>query len=442
MNDRQPPQNLEAERGVIGSILMDGSVLVDVMTVVTAGDFYRESHQLIYQAAADLFEAGSQVDATLLAEELGRRGHLARAGGEDYLGECYGSVPHSANARLYAQIVRQKAMVRKLVEECTEIIRGAYANTQTAEELIADAERRVMAVGESAAVGESVTLYESSRRSMDRARQRRDGKLKGLESGLGNLDFIIGGFHPRKLYVLAARPSIGKSALAMNIAERIATEQQVPTLFVSLEMDHMELSDRFLCNAAGVDGDSLRYPTRMADDQWRDLDYVVESRAKASKLVIDDPAHMTVSQFTANARRHKARHGLGFLVVDYLQMLDGQPRKGELREQEVARVSRRLKAIAKELHVPVLALAQLNRAVESREDRRPRISDLRESGSIEADADVVMLLHRPDYYDPDDDPGMAYVLIPKHRDGPVGTVELCFDKEQQRFRDFNPEIPR
>jgi replicative DNA helicase len=440
--DHLPPQNIEAEEGVLGGMLQDWSVAPEVLDVLRPGDFYRDSHQAVFAEMAEVFTEGGPCDQIILCDRLTRKGLLGGAGGAEALAELQASVPHAANARYHAEIVRQKAVARALVEAHTRGLRDAYSNNFTAEEMAENSAALVMAASEGLAREASVTLGVAAVEVMGRLAQRIEtGDHPGFPTGLGDLDFLLDGLKPRRLYVLAARPSIGKSAMAFGVASHAAIEHRVPVRFVSLEMDRHELAERFLASRANVPGGKLRNPRALDHRELAALSRAADPDPSGGRLVIDDAAEQTLFQIGARARRHKARHGLGLLVVDYLQLIDGQPRKGDSREQEVSRVSRRLKVLAKELEIPVLACCQLNRAAESREDRKPRLADLRESGSIEQDADAVLLLHRPDFYDPRDRPGEADVIVAKHRGGPTGLVKLAFDATKARFDSLSTAEP-
>lgn len=434
---RLPPQNLECEAGVLGAVLIDAAAMNEVRDVLEVEDFYRDSHQTVYRILCGLYDAGGPIDALIVGDELTRLDKLGEVGGIEFIAELVNGVPHAANARYHADIVKQKATARKLIEAHTEGLREAYSNTMTAAELLESAERRVLAIGQAAVKDTSIKLGPAAALALDLVDARERGEVHGLNTGFDDLDDLLDGLQPERFYLLAARPSLGKSALAFNIAERASIEGGYPVLFVSLEMNKIELADRFLAARAGVDGYSLRYPRRLADGDRGRLAEACRLAAR-SRLVIDDPPHLTVGQLCARARRMKAREkGLGLVVVDYLQLVgSGLNSRNGNREQEIAYISRALKGLAKEIHVPVLAVCQLNRAVESRDDRKPRLADLRESGSLEQDADAVMLLHRPEFYDPSDEPGRAKVIIAKHRGGATGVVELGYDKTQCRF--YNP----
>lgn len=428
--DRMPPSNLQAEMGVLASVLLDNAAMHDVAAVLTPGDFFRSEHEELYRAILGHYDAGRAFDLVILAETLGPR--LAAVGGHEALARIMESVPHAANAGYYARIVREKAVARSLIEAATEILRDGYANESTAEQLVEAAERRIFAVAEAESTGETLPAPEVISLVFDRLATREEGEVPGLGTGFPDLDDRIDGLQPGSLVILAARPAVGKSAIAMSIADHVAVEGGSGVLFVSLEMNRIELGARLITARAGVDSYRLKNPAALSIGDRRALGEA-RQRVARSRLMIDDTPIRTVTQIAANARRIKARSGLGLVVIDYIQLIDGQRSKGESRQEEVARVSKRLKGLARELEVPVIALAQLNRQSETRDDRRPRLADLRESGQLEADADIVLLLHRPEMYDVNDRPGEADLIIAKNRMGGTGVVRLAFRKECTRF---------
>jgi replicative DNA helicase len=434
--DRLPPQNLEAEQGVLGSILLDNDVLHDVVAKLKVDDFYRDSHQVIYRAIRDLYDQGKAIDAITLAEELGRRNELKLIGGDEALSEILAGVPHAANARYYADIVRQKSIGRLLIHSANEILRDGYSNSFTAEELLEKAEQRIFDIAGDQVQGETVELRDVVTKAMTRIAARSESKhpITGLGTGYFELDDITGGFQPGQLVILAARPSMGKTALALNVCEHAAVELKVPVLFVSLEMGQLELAERLLCSRSKVDGYKLRTGQSLGHREMKLLGDGYDA-LRDSPLFIDDTPARNMLQITANARRLKLRQQIGMIVVDYIQLVDSEESR-DSRQEQIAKISRRLKTLARELEVPVVALSQLNRAVENREDRRPRMADLRESGAIEQDADVVLLLHRPEYYDPNDQPGIAELIIAKNRNGATDTVKLTFLKNITRFENL------
>ena len=434
--DRVPPQNIEAEQGVLGGILLDNDVLHEVAPLLKPDDFYRDNHQVIYRAIRDLYDAGKPVDVIILAEELRRREDYQRVGGDEALSQIIGSVPHAANTKYHAQIVREKAVARALIESANEILREGYANTQTADDLLQNAERRIFAITEEQVTGETVELKDVVTRAMGRIVERSESKhpVTGLGSGYIELDDITAGFQGAQLIILAARPSMGKTAIALNICENVAVNQRAGVLFVSLEMGQLELAERLLCAKSKVDGHKLRTGQNLGNRELQMLGKGYDA-LQSAPIFIDDTPTRNVLQITANARRLKMRHGIGMVVIDYIQLIDSEETR-DSRQEQIAKISRRLKTLARELHIPVVALSQLNRGVENREDRRPRMADLRESGAIEQDADLVLLLHRPEYYDPNDQPGIAELIIAKNRAGATGTVKLTFLKNFMRFENL------
>jgi replicative DNA helicase len=431
--DKLPPQNLEAEQGVLGSILLDNDVLHEVVPLLKIEDFYRDSHQLIYRAVRDLYDLGRAIDAITLAEELTRRGEYEKIGGDDAVATILGSVPHAANAVYYAQIVRKKAITRELIEAAHQIIREGYSNARTAEELLEMSERLVFTIAEDQVAGETVELRDVVTKAMDRIALRSEERhpLTGVPTGFFELDDITGGFQPSQLVILAARPSMGKTAFALNICEHVAFERKTGVLLVSLEMGSMELGERLLCARSKVDGHKLRTGHGLGTREMTQLGKAYDELRSAPVFIDDTPAR-NMLQITANARRLKMRQNIGLIVVDYIQLIDAEESR-DSRQEQIAKISRRLKTLARELNVPVIALSQLNRAVENREDRRPRMADLRESGAIEQDADLVLLLHRPEYYDPNDQPGIAELIVAKNRSGPTGNAKFTFLKNITRF---------
>jgi replicative DNA helicase len=438
LGDRLPPQNLEAERSVLGSVLLDNDVLHEIVPMLSVSDFYRDVHQTIYQAIRDLYDLGKGIDAITLADELIRRDQFDKIGGDETLTEIVGSVPHAANARYYAAIVRERAISRQLIDSATEIIRDGYSNQYTAQELLESAERKVFAIAEEQIQGDTLDLKDVLNRAMDAiaARAETGGHaITGVGSGLIDLDDITGGFQPGQLVVLAARPSMGKTALALNICDHAAIELKTPVLCVSLEMGHQEIAERLLCARSRVDGHKLRTGMGLGNREMTQLAKAFSELSKGAPIFIDDTPARNMLQITASSRRLKLRSKLGLIVVDYIQLVDSEDAR-ESRQEQIAKISRRLKTLARELEVPVVALSQLNRAVESREDRRPRMADLRESGAIEQDADIVLLLHRPEYYDANDRPGIAELIVAKNRNGRTGDVPLTFLKSIMRFENM------
>ncbi len=433
-----PPQNLDAERGVLGSILLLNEAIDDVGEVLKADHFYSDGHQKIYAAIRDLYENNVRgIDAVTLSEELMRREHFDEIGGAGYLAEILDTVPHAAHVRYYANIVREKWMQRQLIYACTEILADSYAPQTDIDDLMQSAERRIFSIVEEQEGGGNLSISDILIDAFHRIDERINtaGEVSGITTGFTDLDEHTTGLQPTELIILAARPSMGKTAFVCNMADAIARNANKGVLLFSLEQSNLELAERFLCISSKVNGHDLRAGNLNAQQR----DQLMEASDSLSRLplFIDDKPGRTMGQIAALARRLHRRSPLGVIIIDYLQLVEPED-KNAPREQQIAGISRRLKFLAKELRVPVIALAQLNRGVELREDKRPRLADLRESGSIEQDADMVMFLHRPDAYDPEDRPGEAEIVIAKHRSGPTGIIRLTWRKEFMRFENYTP----
>jgi len=410
--------------------------LHDIVQILKIEDFYRDSHQVIYKTIRDLYELARPVDGIILAEELTKRGELEQVGGDEAIRTILEAPPHAANAKFYAQIVRQKAVSRELIEAANEILRDGYSNSFSSDDLLQSAERKIFAIAEEQSTGETVELKDVIVSAMDRITARAEDRhaVTGVGTGYFDLDEITGGFQGSQLIILAARPSMGKTALALNICEHVICDLKKAVLFVSLEMGELELVERLLSSRARVDGHKLRTGKNLGQQ-----DLVALGRGyaelRAAPLFIDDTPARNMLQVTANARRLKLRQDIGLICIDYIQLVDSEESR-DSRQEQIAKISRRLKQLARELNIPVVALSQLNRAVENREDRRPRMADLRESGAIEQDADLVLLLHRPEYYDANDQPGVAELIIAKNRSGATGSVKFAFIKNLTRFENL------
>lgn len=439
---RLPPQNLEAEQGVLGSILLDNDMLDEVLPVLRAEDFYRDAHQIVYRAVRDLYDAAKAVDAVTLSEELTRLGVIDEVGGIEFIAEVVNSVPHAANARYYADIVKQKSVSRAVIEACNETLREAYSNQHTAESLCDNLYRRASEAAEGGTKDNVTDLREPLAAFADRMDDRRHGPT-GILSGFPDLDSLTDGWQDGMLYVIAGRPSMGKSAMALNVADVAAHHYQAPVLFFSLEMRSLELSERLVCAEAGISSHRIRDPNNL--DQAEMIRFAdAYARLRGTPLYFDDSPLYNVTQISAIARKHKRKSGVRMVVIDYLQLLDMEDGSRANRQEQVAKTSRRLKVLARTLDVPVILLSQLNRQSESREDKRPRMSDLRESGSVEQDADVVILVHRPDRYDANDQPGIVELIVDKNRNGATGVVKVGNRLDQFRLNDLagNQFVPR
>ncbi len=441
--DRQPPFNLEAEAGVLGSILLLPDVCDDVALILRPDDFYDDANRKLFHHMLDMHDSGRKIDITLLVERLKSSGDFELIGGASYLGRVSQSVPNAAHATYYANIVRQKAIFRALIEASTEILRDAYDESRESRELLSQAEQRIFSILDNRGDSSVSDIREILHEAMDRldARMRGEHTSGGVDTGFTALDSLCGGFHDSELIILAARPSMGKTAFAMNITEYVSVDIEVPTLFVSLEMSSIELADRLLCSKARVNGHRLRNGT-ISNDERRKL-VETASQISQSPLFVDDSPSRTITEIAAAARRIRRREGkLGLIVIDYLQLIEPDNSK-DPRQEQVAKIARRLKGLARELKVPVLCLAQLNRQAEDSKDHVPKLSHLRESGAIEQDADVVMFIHREEYFrrgeEQKDVAGEAEIHIAKQRNGPVGKIDLIWRKEFTRFEDKAPE---
>ncbi|MFV0442912.1 MAG: replicative DNA helicase [Planctomycetaceae bacterium] len=435
--ERIPPQDLEAERCVIGSILADVDVIDDVMQHIQPHHFYSDAHRQMYETIHAMYENGIRgIDAVTLGHELDRKGVLAEIGGPSTILAVMQAVPHAAHAEYYAKIVREKFMQRSLINACTESLREAYYGRDAAEEIVARAEQRVYNIAEDQGGLERIGIGEILNLTFERIFHRMDqeGAISGIPTGFHGLDDVTSGFQPSELLILAARPAMGKTALVCNFALAVA-ESGTGALLFSLEQSRLELAERLLCIYAKLDGHKLRQGE--LDDVEQHALMEGANAMRELKLFIDDTAGRTMSQIAAIARRLKRRHGLGIVIIDYLQLIEPED-KNQPREQQISSITRRLKFLAKDLDIPVIALAQLNRGVEQREDKRPRLADLRESGAIEQDADIVMFLHRPEAYDPEDRPGEADLIVAKNRHGPIGTVQLVWLRQMMKFGDRAP----
>ena len=441
LTDRLPPQALEAEKSVLGSLLRDNAVIGDVIPILRTENFYSDAHQKIYQAIIDLYDAGTPVDTVLLAETLQRKGQFDDIGRGAYIAELWDFTPTAANAEYYARIVRDRAILRDIIHVSNEILRDAQDQVQPADELLETTQRRVLEVAQKGIVGQTVTLHEALSAAYDRIDRLSLGEAKsisGLPTGFLDLDELTAGLQNRELIILAARPSVGKTALGLNIARNIIVNEGIPVFFVSLEQSRLELAERLLCAQGRVDSHKLR-KGHLSGEEMQEL-IAAGGILQRAPLFIDDTPGQGMLRISANARRLKLRHAIRLVIIDYLQLIEPENRR-DPRQEQVAQISRRLKFLARELELPVLALAQVNRASEDRQDHRPRLADLRESGSIEQDADTVMMLHRPDRYEPGENEGLVEVIIAKQRNGPTGEINLAYIKQYMRFENYEKRDP-
>lgn len=435
--ERQLPQSMEAEKSVLGSILLLPQVYDDVALILRAEDFYSDANRRIYEHLLAMHNAGESIDPMLLVERLRRAEQYEAIGGAAYLAEIAQAVPTAAHAEYYARIVAEKAVLRSLIHAGTDIVHDAYDPTLETRTALSRAEEKVFGILEARGSGELSSISQVLLQAMDRIDARLEQNAQaGLETGFVDFDKMTGGLQDSELIILAARPSMGKTALAMNIAEHAAVQLRRPVMFVSLEMSAIELADRLLCSVAEVNSHRLRNGTISNEDRKK----IIKTAGEISEapLFIDDSPSRTMTEISANARRLKRREDLALIVIDYLQLIEPDNAR-DPRQEQVAKVARRLKGLARELKVPVLCLAQLNRQVEASRDNKPQLSHLRESGAIEQDADVVMFVHREEYYQTKEEDreqfrGQAELLVRKQRNGPTGDVKLSWLSDFTRFR--------
>jgi len=441
--DRMPPHAIEAEMSLLGSMILDSRVIGDVLQVLGESgtdQFYQSRHTAIYDVLVELYDKNLPIDLVQLQQRLADLGVLEQAGGVEYLIELAESVPSATSATYYAKIVSDKAVLRRLIDAAGQILYQAYTSSDEAAEQVDVAEREVFRLAEQRTIQDAGTLGELLQETFAQLEAREGQHLTGLETGFLELDEITSGLQKSEMIIIAGRPSMGKTALGLNIAEHIGATNKQPVGIFSLEMSRQQLAQRLLCSRSGVDSHRVRRNT-LSNDEFGRLAMTVGDLSDAP-LYIDDTPGLTLLQLRAKARRMAARHDIKAVIVDYMQLMSAPG--SDSRQQEVSDISRGIKALARELNVPVICLSQLNRSPEGREGHRPRMSDLRESGSIEQDADVIMLLHREEYYHSDQDwaqenpdkVGVAELIIAKQRNGPTGTVNLQFSAQTTRFNNL------
>ncbi len=439
---RIPPQNVDAEASLLGSILIDTEALGRVADKIHSEDFYDKRHELIYDSIINLYNNHKPVDLLTLSNELEEKKRLRDAGGSSYLTELTNSVPTSAHIEQYAEIVVQKATRRKLITAAGDISTLGFDDEGDSNELLSRAEATIFAVSQDNQKQELASIESILTESFDRLDElhKSKSKMRGVPTGFRDVDNKLAGLQPSDLIILAARPSMGKSTLAMNIAHHIATKEQSSVLVFSLEMSKEQLVDRLLAAEAGIDAWNIR-TGNLSDQDFEKLGQAMGTLSEAS-IFIDDTPMLTILEMRTKARREQQKRPLGLVVVDYLQLMSGSTRaNSDNRVQEISEISRGLKAIARELNVPVLALSQLSRSVENRHPQIPQLADLRESGSIEQDADVVAFMYREDYYNPETDrEHITDIFIKKHRNGPTGKVELYFNPDRLQFLSLEKEL--
>nr|WP_306744535.1 replicative DNA helicase [Saccharothrix yanglingensis] len=436
--ERQPPQDLAAEQSVLGGMLLSKDAIADVVEVLAPNDFYRPAHQAVYDCVLDLYGRGEPADPITVSAELERRGELLRVGGAPYLHTLIATVPTAANASYYAEIVAEKAVLRRLVEAGTRIVQLGYNGAEGADvdEVVDRAQAAIYEVTERRTTEDYVVLEELLQPTMDEidAIASRGGSSLGIPTGFADLDELTNGLHPGQMIIVAARPGVGKSTLGLDFARSCSVKHGLTSAIFSLEMSRTEIVMRMLSAEARIRLGDMR-GGKMSDDDWTRLARRMSEISEAP-LFVDDSPNLTMMEIRAKARRLKQRHDLRLVVVDYLQLMSSGKRS-ESRQQEVSEFSRNLKLIAKELEVPVIAISQLNRGPEQRTDKRPQLSDLRESGSLEQDADMVILINRPDAWERDDPrAGEADLIIAKHRAGPTATITVAHQLHYSRFADL------
>ena len=444
--DRLPPQDLEAEMATLGGMLLSKEAITDVIDVLRGPEFYRSAHESIFDAIVEVYNRSEPADPLIVADELSKRGELERIGGAPYLATLMATVPTAANAGYYARIVKDKALMRGLVQAGTRITQLGYStDAGDIAELVTLAEAEVYSVAHHEGEKEDYVavseLLGEANLEIEAAQNRDNGALTGVPTGFIELDELTGGLHPGQMIIVAARPAMGKSTLAVDFCRSASIHHGITSCYFSLEMGRMELMMRMLAAESSVDMNKLRGSRQMEDRDWTDV-AVAYNPVSNAPLFIDDSPNLTMPEIRSKALRMKQQHNLGLMVIDYLQLMSSGKRV-ESRQQEVSEFSRSLKLLAKELEIPVIAVAQLNRGPEQRTGNKPQMSDLRESGSLEQDADIIVLLHRPEYYNNEERPGEADIIVAKHRNGQTRTIPVAFQGHVSRFanmaRDVTPE---
>ncbi|MBP8036625.1 MAG: replicative DNA helicase [Negativicutes bacterium] len=440
MLDRVPPQNIEAEQSVLGAILIEQSAIAKISDILQPEDFYREAHKLVYRSAMTLFERGEAIDFITVIDMLRREEALERAGGISYITSLANGVPTAANIVFHAKIVQEKSLLRRLIHAATDIAAMGYAETEEVERVLDHAEQKILEVATRKIGQDFAPIKEIIFSTLDKIDEmhKAKGGITGLSTGFTNLDKLTGGFQRSDLILIAARPSMGKTAFVLNVAQHMATRDKKSVAIFSLEMPREQLAMRMMCAEGLIDSQHFRTGA-MSNDEWKNLVDAAD-RLSASPMFIDDTAGVNAVELRNKARRISKEHGLDCIIIDYLQLMDGGAHSRiDNRQQQISDISRSLKALARELKVPVIALSQLSRGPESRTSRKPMLSDLRESGSLEQDADMVAFLYREDYYNPETEKkNLTELIIAKNRNGPTETVELYFHKNFTRFTDYSP----
>ncbi len=452
LDDREPPlpaidveampRHLEAERLLIGSCFLSDNVVDDIIELgFMAEDMFADAHGILWKAIVRSHETGKPVEMIAVFEELERQGQLENARGKDYLSHVVGSTPHAASAKYYAELVIDCSMRRGLIGGSTETIRQCRAHQDVVTDIAFDAEQRLFAVSERTIGCQLWTAEKMVDEAAARLQVRDDGVQPGVPLGLAEVDAQIGGLKPGQLVVVGARPGSGKTSLGLHAADHLGAHMKKSVLMFSLEMSQGEISDRMACMIAGVDSHKFQFSQFMNDKERLNINKAF-ARMLGATFLVDDTSSRNPSQIAAISRRVKRKPGLDLVIIDYLNLIEVPGgRRDTNRQEQVAQISRKMKIMARDLKVPVLLLCQLNRQLEQRETKRPRLSDLRESGAIEQDADVVLMIHRPELHDPNDQPGIAEIVIAKNRNGPTGVVNVQFDRQFTRFSNLSQERP-
>ena len=428
------PHSLEAEQSVIGSMLMDREAIITASEIVTADDFYQHQYGVMYESMVELFNEGKPVDLITLQNRLKEKDVPPEVSSLEFVRDIITTVPTSANVKYYATIVKEKAVLRRLIRVNEEIANDCYLGRDPLETILADTEKKIFDLLQSRSSGDFVPIRQVALNVLENIEKASKTKetVTGVPTGFIDLDYKTSGFQPSDFILIAARPSMGKTAFVLNVVDHVAVKKGIPCMVFSLEMSKEQLVNRMLSMESNVDSQKLRTGT-LTDSDW---DAVVEGVGiiGGSKLIIDDTPGISISELRSKCRKMKLEHGLGMVIIDYLQLMTGSGKSSDNRQQEISEISRSLKALAREMQAPVVALSQLSRACETRTDHRPMLSDLRESGAIEQDADVVMFLYRDDYYNKDSEmKDMAEVIIAKQRNGPIGTVNLVWMPQYTKF---------
>ncbi len=432
------PHSTEAEQSVIGSMIMDPEAIVAVSEVILAEDFYNKQYGVIYETMQELHDEGKPVDLVTLGDRLKEKDVPPEVSSLEFIRDLITAVPTSANVRYYANIVAEKSTLRKLIRANEEVTNSCYAGRESLEDILSDTEKKIFDLVQRRNAGEFVpigTIVSRAMEAIEKAAHNK-GNVTGVATGFLDLDYKTAGMQPSDLILIAARPSMGKTAFVLNIAEHVAFRQGKTVAIFSLEMSKEQLVNRLFSMEAKVDSQHLR-TGNLSDAEWEKLVESADEIGK-SRLIIDDTPGISIPELRSKCRKYKLEHDLEMVIIDYLQLMSGSGRASDSRQQEISDISRSLKALARELQIPVIALSQLSRAVEQRPDHRPMLSDLRESGAIEQDADVVMFIYRDDYYNKDSEKrGIAEIIIAKQRNGPIGTVELVWLPDYTKFANMD-----